>query len=362
MEDYYELLGVSRDASPEEIKKAFRKLAMEFHPDRNPDNPEAEEKFKIYAEAYEVLSDSEKRARYDRGDFSFSGSQGFSGSNFEDIFGDIFSSFFGGGGRRGRGRKGNDLKYTQKLTFEEAVFGTKKNITYKNKVTCKVCGGTGVEKGYSKEVCDYCKGKGEIYHTRGFFSVAQTCPKCGGEGYINRHPCHECKGTGYTYEKVSFDLDIPAGVDTGDSLRVPGKGEPGKSGGPPGDLYVYFDVKPHPIYKRDGYNLICEVPITYPQAVLGDEITIPDLQGNEIQIKIPSGTKSGKQFIIRGEGVKNPRGYGKGDLIVITNIEIPKHLTKKQKELLTEFQYTLEEQKEKEKDSFWHKIKDVFEK
>jgi len=361
MNDYYELLGISRDASQDEIKKAFRKLAMEFHPDRNPDNPEAEEKFKAYAEAYEVLSDPEKRSRYDRGDFSFNTSQGFSGSNMEDIFGDIFSSFFGGG-RRSRGRQGNDLKYTVNLTFEEAVFGTNKKITYKNKVPCEVCNGSGVEKGFTKDVCEYCKGRGEIYHTRGFFSVSQTCPKCGGQGYINRHPCHECRGKGFVYEKVSFDLDIPAGVDNGDSIRVQGRGEPGQDGGPPGDLYVYVNTKEHPIYQRENYDLICEVPITFPQAAIGDEINIPDLKGNDIQIKIPAGTKSGKKFVIKGEGVSNPHGYGKGDLIIIAKIEVPKHLTKRQKELLMEFQETLDEQKDKEKDSFWHKIKDVFEK
>ena len=360
MKDYYEILGVSRDASADEIKKAFRKLAMEYHPDRNPGDSEAEEKFKVFAEAYEVLSDPEKRARYDRGEYFGNGSQGFSGSNFEDIFGDIFSTFFGGGRGRHRGRRGNDLKYEVTLTFEEAVFGTKKTITYNNKTTCKVCNGSGVEKGFSKEVCDVCNGRGEIYHTRGFFTVSQTCPKCKGSGYINRHPCHECNGKGFVFEKTSFELEIPAGVDDGDSIRVQGRGEPGIDGGQPGDLYVYINTKEHPIYKREGYDLICEVPITFTQAALGDEIKIPTLNGDEILIKIPAGTKSGKKFIIRGEGIKNPRGYGKGDLIVVTNIEVPKHLTHRQKELLKEFHEISVEQKEKEKDSFWHKIKEVF--
>ncbi len=358
MKDYYEILGVNRNASDEEIKKAYRRLALKYHPDRNPGDPAAEERFKEIAEAYAVLSDPQKRAEYDRygsvgsGDFEFSGP-------FGDFFEDIFSSFFGGGRRRrSRGKRGADLRYDLKITFEEAVFGTRKSLVFKRKKVCDRCGGTGVEPGYSKERCPVCGGRGEVYYTRGFFTISQTCPRCHGTGYIITHPCEKCHGKGYVMDEIKIDVDIPAGVDNGARLRVAGEGEPGENGGPPGDLYVFISVEEHPFFKREGDDLICRVPVSFPQAALGDIIEIPTPYGVE-KVKIPPGTQSATVFKIRGRGVKNLSTGRTGDLLVEIYIEVPKKLNEEQKELLREFE-RLTGSKHKEREKFWERIRSLF--
>ncbi len=362
MKDYYEILGISRNASDEEIKKAYRRLALKYHPDRNPEDPHAEEKFKEIAEAYAVLSDPQKRAEYDRfgtvGDFS--SNFDFS-SPFQDLFDDLFSTFFGGsrgGGRRKRGRRGSDLRYDLKLTFEEAIFGTKKTLTFKRKKVCDVCHGTGVEPGYSKEVCPVCKGRGEVYYTRGFFTISQTCPRCHGTGYINNHPCHACGGKGYVYDEVNIDVEIPAGVDTGSRLRIAGEGEPGENGGPPGDLYVFIEVEEHPFFKREGNDLICKVPVSFPQVALGDEIEVPTPYGPQ-KIKIPAGTQPGTVIKVKGKGVMDPSSGRVGNLYVEINVEVPRKLDAQQKELLREFE-RLTRKKHVEREKFWEKVKGFF--
>ncbi len=359
MKDYYEILGVSRDASDEEIKKAYRQLALKYHPDRNPDDPDAEERFKEIAEAYAVLSDPQKRAEYDRygrvggmDNFDFH-------SPFEDLFDDIFSAFFGRDkGRRRRGRRGADLRYDITLTFEEAIFGVKKELRFKRKSVCDRCGGSGVEPGHSRQTCPVCKGRGEVYYTRGFFTISQTCPRCHGTGYVNPHPCKQCGGKGYVMDEVKIEVEIPAGVDSGSRLRIAGEGEPGENGGPPGDLYLFITVEDHPFFKREGDDLICRVPVSFPQAALGDEIEVPTPYGVE-RVKILPGTQSNTIFTLRGKGVRNPTTGRKGDLHVEIFIEVPKKLDGKQKELLREFE-RLTRKKYPQREKFWERVKNFF--
>ncbi len=359
MKDYYEILGVRRDASDEEIKKAYRRLALKYHPDRNPDNPEAEEMFKEIAEAYAVLSDPKKRAEYDMygkvggmEDLNFH-------SPFEDLFDDIFSAFFGRD-RRGKrkGRRGADLRYDITLTFEEAIFGTRKELRFKRKTICSACNGSGVEPGYSKETCPLCKGRGEVYYTRGFFTVSQTCPRCHGSGYINSHPCKKCGGKGYVMDEVKLEVEIPPGVNTGSRVRIAGEGEPGLDGGAPGDLYLFIEVEEHPFFNREGDDLICRVPISFPQAALGDEIEVPTPYGVE-KVKIPPGTQSATMFTIRGKGVTNPSTGRRGDFHIEVYIEVPRKLDNEQKELLREFEM-LTRKKYPEREKFWEKLKNFF--
>ncbi|WP_019021213.1 MULTISPECIES: molecular chaperone DnaJ [unclassified Thioalkalivibrio] len=344
--DYYEVLGVSKDASAADIKKAFRRLAMKYHPDRNPGDEDAEARFKEAREAHDVLSDDQKRAAYDRyGHAGVDGSAaggfggGAGGSNFSDIFEDIFGDIFGGGGGRGgqRAYRGSDLQYNLELTLEEAVFGTEVQIRIPTTSSCEACDGSGAEPGTSTETCPTCNGMGQVRIQQGFFSVQQTCPRCQGSGRIIPTPCKACGGQGRVQEQSTLDVKVPAGVDTGDRIRLSGQGEAGLNGGPPGDLYVQVRVKPHQLFRRDGNDLHCEVPISFATAALGGELEVPALDGR-VNLKIPPETQSGKQFRVSGKGVKSVHGGGVGDLICRVVVETPVNLTKRQKDLLQEFE------------------------
>lgn len=342
--DYYEILGVSRESSAAEIKKAYRKLALKYHPDRNPDDPDAESKFKEASEAYEVLSSPEKRRIYDMYGHEGLRGSGFEGfSNVADIFSsfsNLFEDFFGmGGARRGRTGpvKGADLRYDMTIAFEEAAFGTKREIEFPRSVTCEKCNETGAAEGTEPETCAQCGGKGMTGVSRGFFTVRTTCPSCGGTGKIVRVPCENCHGTGRATQTRTLTINIPAGVDTGANLRVAGEGEAGERGGPPGDLFVVLHVQPHPQFRREGYDIIHTVDISFAQAAMGDTIEIPVLDGTH-KLQIPPGTQPGHVFRISDAGVPYLRGEGRGDHLVQVTVEVPKKLNKKQKELLRKFE------------------------
>ncbi|MFZ2406973.1 MAG: molecular chaperone DnaJ [Methylobacter sp.] len=349
-EDFYKLLGVDRNASDAEIKKSYRSKAMKYHPDRNKDNPvEAEAKFKQIKEAYEVLSDPKKRSAYDQFghagvDASMGGGRGAggfggfgAGESFSDIFGDIF-----GGGRQQRSsvQRGSDLRYNLELTLEEAVFGTEAKIRVPVLVTCGECSGSGAKKGSSPVICSTCHGHGQVRMQQGFFSVQQTCPTCRGTGKQIKDPCGSCYGQGRVQENKTLSAKIPAGVDTGDRIRLAGEGEAGEHGGPAGDLYVQVQVKDHEIFTRDGANLYCEVPISFPTACLGGELEVPTLNG-KVLLKIPAETQTGKLFRLRGKGVKPVRGGPVGDLLCKVQVETPVHLTKEQKALVEQLSESL---------------------
>ena len=342
--DYYEILGVSRDASDTDLKSAYRKLALKYHPDRNPGDKEAEDNFKEAAEAYEVLQDAKKRRIYDQyGHQGLEGS-GFSGfGGFEDIFsnfGDIFEDFFGFGGKRGgqrsRVRRGNDLRYDIELEFLEAAFGTEKEITVSKHITCSTCNGNGCEEGTSPENCTTCGGRGQVTRTQGFFTVSTTCPSCNGEGQRITHPCPDCRGTGSVRESKKVMLRVPAGVDSGSRLRLTGEGEAGSFGGPPGDLYVFIRVEAHEFFQRNDTDIICRIPITFVQAALGDKIKIPTLD-SEKQLNIPAGTQPGAIFRFSNEGIPSLRTKRRGDQIIQVEVKTPTNLNKKQETLLKEF-------------------------
>ena len=343
--DYYEVLGVNRDAGDDEIKKAYRKLAMKFHPDRNPDNKEAEEKFKEAKEAYEMLSDPQKKAAYDRYghagvDPSMGagpGAQGFDG--FADAFGDIFGDLFGGGGRGGRSNvyRGADLRYNLEITLEEAARGAEKTIRIPTVEECGTCHGSGAKPGTHPKPCPTCQGHGQVRVQQGFFSIQQTCPKCHGSGKIIPDPCRDCGGAGRTKKQKTLEVKIPAGIDDGMRLRHAGHGEPGLNGGPPGDLYVEIHIRKHAVFERDHDDLHCEMPISITTAALGGEIEIPTLEGMA-RLKIPAETQSGKVFRLRGKGIKNVRSHVHGDLMCHVVVETPVNLTERQKELLREFE------------------------
>ena len=340
-EDFYKLLNVDRNASDAEIKKSYRSLAMKYHPDRNADNPEAAEaKFKQIKEAYEILSDPKKRSAYDQ--FGHAGVDpsmggrpgGFGGEGFSDIFGDVFGDIFGGGGRqRSNIQRGSDLRYNLELTLEEAVAGTETKIRIPVMVSCGECKGSGARKGSSPIICSTCHGHGQVRMQQGFFSVQQTCPTCRGTGKQIKDPCGVCHGQGRIQETKTLSAKIPAGVDTGDRIRLAGEGEAGERGGPSGDLYVEIRVKEHAIFTRDGANLYCEVPISFVTACLGDDIEVPTLNG-KVKLTIPAETQTGKTFRLRGKGVKPVRGGAVGDLLCKVHIETPVQLTKEQKALV----------------------------
>ncbi|OAI18477.1 molecular chaperone DnaJ [Methylomonas koyamae] len=341
-EDFYKLLEVDRNASEAEIKKSYRKMAMKYHPDRNKDNPEeAEKKFKLIKEAYEVLSDSKKRAAYDQFghagvDPSMGGGRGgFSGAeSFSDIFGDVFGDIFGGGRQqRSSVQRGADLRYNLELTLEEAVGGTEATVKVPVLVACGDCNGSGAKKGSSPVTCTTCHGHGQVRMQQGFFSVQQTCPTCRGTGKQIKDPCPKCYGQGRVQETKTLNVKVPAGVDTGDRIRLAGEGEAGMNGGPSGDLYVQVQVKEHPIFTRDGANLYCEVPISFPMACLGGDLEVPTLDG-KVMLKIPPETQTGRMFRLRGKGVKPVRGGAVGDLLCKVQLETPVHLTKDQKALI----------------------------
>jgi molecular chaperone DnaJ len=343
--DYYEVLGVAKDAPEADIKKAYRRLAMKYHPDRNPDNPDAEAKFKEAKEAYEILCDQDKRAAYDR--FGHAGVQGHGGSGggfgggadaFNDIFGDVFGDIFGGGRRGGRSQvfRGADLRYELDLSLEQAVAGDSITIDIPAHVECARCTGKGAEPGTQPVTCKTCGGVGQVRVAQGFFSIQQTCPHCGGVGSTIEKPCRDCGGRGRTRKNKTLSVKIPAGVDTGDRIRLAREGEAGRNGGPPGDLYVDITVQAHPIFTRDGQNLSCEVPISFATAVLGGSVEVPTLDGNVV-LKVPAETQSGSLFRLRGKGVRSVRETGLGDLFCRVQVETPVNLTAEQKERLRAF-------------------------
>jgi len=362
--DYYEVLGVSRDGGQEELKRAYRKLAMKYHPDKNPGDKEAEERFKEAAEAYEVLRDQEKRELYDR--FGHEGLEGtgFRGfSGFEDIFssfGDIFEDFFGFGTRRRRSRvkRGNDLRYDLELTLEEAFYGKEEEVVFHRWEACGNCHGSGITPGSEPQICATCQGRGQVVRSQGFFQISTTCPVCHGQGRIITDPCGECRGGGKVKVKREITVKIPPGVDTGSQLRLRGEGEPGEFGGPPGDLFVVIRVRPHGFFTREGDHLLCEIPISFVQATLGDRIKIPVLgQEGEKELKIPSGTQPGEILALPGEGMPTLRRNKRGDLFIKVAVKIPKKLNQRQKELLEEFARAEGSKKSGKGKNFWHKIK-----
>lgn len=371
--DYYEVLGLEKGVDEQAIKKAYRKLAMQYHPDKNPGNKEAEEKFKEINEAYEVLGDANKRARYDQfghsgvGGNGDGGFEGFSGhGGFDDIFGDIFDMFGGGfssGRRRNGPQKGADLKYELGITFEEAAFGVEKDISVSKRESCSTCNGTGAKPGTSKKTCTNCNGSGEVRYAQrtplGQFVNVKTCDVCHGEGSIIETPCKDCSGTGKIMKDKKIHIKIPAGVDTGSVIPLRGQGEPGSKGGPAGDLYIVLRVKPHEIFQRDGSDVICEMPITFVQAALGDELVVPTLDG-KVKYKIPEGTQSGTIFRLKGKGIPNLKGYGRGDHYIKVIVEIPKRLNEKQKDLLKRFADEMGEDVHEQRKTFFDKVKDVF--
>jgi molecular chaperone DnaJ len=368
--DYYETLGVQRGASDQEIKSAYRKLALQFHPDRNPNNPDAEEKFKECSEAYAILADSEKRGIYDR--FGHAGvggagaGQGFDPTVFQD-FSDIFGEFFGfgdlfgggRGGRRTRAQRGADLREDITLEFEEAVFGVEKQITYRKQENCEVCGGSGSAGGKDPISCRACGGRGQVRYEQGFFSIARTCPNCQGTGSVISDPCAKCKGEGRVLQSKTIDAKVPAGVEDGTRIRFSGVGEAGIHGGPSGDLYVVLHVKEHPFFQRQGTDLYCIVPISVTQAALGAEIQVPTLDG-EHTLKIPEGTQSGTILKLRNKGVPVLNGHGKGDLFIEVRLQTPTKLTKRQRELLQELQGITQVENKPQRHTLLGKMKDMF--
>lgn len=358
--DYYEILGVSRDVSEQELKKAYRRIAMKYHPDRNPDDKDAEEKFKEATEAYEVLSDADKRSAYDQfGHAGVSGGPGGMGGgaggfgSFSDIFGDVFGDIFGGGGRpRGGPARGADLRYTLELSLEDAVRGTTVKIRVPTLTSCDVCDGSGANAGSKPSTCTTCGGIGQVRMQQGFFSVQQACPNCRGRGTVISDPCRKCHGAGRMEETKTLSVKVPPGVDTGDRIRLAGEGEAGMDGGPPGDLYVQVAVKAHSIFERDGKHLYCEVPIGFVEAALGGELEVPTLDGR-VKLKVPPETQTGKLFRLRGKGVVPVRGGAAGDLLCRVVVETPVNLSNKQKDLLREFQASMSGNKNSPRQSSW---------
>jgi molecular chaperone DnaJ len=362
--DYYEVLGIDRGADNDVIKKAYRKVALKYHPDRNQGDAEAEERFKEASEAYQVLSDPEKRAQYDRfghAAFEQGGGFDFNAAGFEDIFGDIFGDFFGGrrGGGRNRPRRGEDLRYDLEITFEEAIFGVEKTIRVPRLAVCESCEGEGTRDGARRETCLACAGAGQVRYQQGLFSIAKTCPECQGAGSVIRDPCPSCNGAGAVHKQQSLSVKIPAGVDHGSRLKLRGEGEAGRRNGPSGDLYVVIHVREHPIFRREGVDVVCDVPIGMTQAALGTEIEVPTPHGI-VKMKIPTGTQSGKVFRLKGKGAPDLRGYGSGDMLVRVAVEIPRKLTKKQKQLLEEFASLSGEDIHPQSKGFFDKVKEMF--
>ena len=371
--DYYGILGVARDASADQIKSAYRKAALKWHPDRNPDNKHAaEENFRQATEAYSVLSDPQKRSIYDRfGHEGLSGhgfEPGFNASifaDFQDILGDLFGfeEIFGGSRRRGRGSRGQrgaDLRYDVTLSFEEAATGVTSKVSISRHETCEACHGTGATPGSGMVTCRTCGGRGQMQYTQGFFSISRTCPACQGAGQVIREACSTCRGQGRVERERTLEVGIPAGVDSGTRLRMAGQGEPGTNGGPPGDLYIFLEVKEHPFFERRGSDLYCTIPVSISQAALGAKISVPTLKGEE-ELELPEGTQSGQIFRLKGKGLPNPHG-GRGDLYINVRVVIPSKVSRDQRRLLEQLGQTLKiENKPAERSSsFFDKVKDIF--
>lgn len=369
--DYYEILSVTRTATDQEIKSSYRKLAMQYHPDRNPGNSQAEEKFKECTEAYGVLMDTEKRARYDQYGHAGLGGNGFGGfdpsnfADFSDIFGDIFSDFFGvnvggGGGRRNRAQRGGDARGDISLTFEEAAFGKKTEVKVRRYETCDQCHGSGSAGTKGPTTCPTCAGRGQVRYQQGLFSIARTCPSCQGMGRVISDPCTKCKGDSRVMRERTIDVSVPAGVEDGTRIRYQEQGDAGANGGPAGDLYVILKVKQHAFFEREGKDLHCSVPISFTQAALGAEIIVPTLDGGEHKLKVPEGTQSGTTFRVRGKGVPALQSSGKGDMYVHMRIQTPGKLSKRQRDLLVELGGTFEIENKPELRSLLEKVKDIF--
>jgi molecular chaperone DnaJ len=364
--DYYEVLGVGKDVAEADVKKAYRRLAMKHHPDRNLDNPAAEDQFKEVKEAYEVLSDKDKRAAYDRfGHAGVQGNQGMGGGAdaFSDIFGDVFGDIFGAGRRGGRSQvfRGADLRYELDLTLEQAVAGDSITLDLPTQVECTRCTGKGAEPGSQPITCKTCGGLGQVRVAQGFFSIQQTCPNCAGSGSSIDKPCRDCAGRGRVRKTKTLSVKIPAGVDNGDRIRLTREGEAGRNGGPPGDLYVDISVKDHPIFTRDGQNLSCEVPVSFATAVLGGSVDVPTLDGNVV-LKVPAETQSGNLFRLRGKGVRSVRESGVGDLFCRVQVETPVSLSTEQKEKLRAFDESIQNGRHNPRARSWFDgVKEFFE-
>lgn len=379
--DFYDVLGVSRDASADEIKKAYRKKAKELHPDRNADNPDAESKFKEANEAYEILKDGEKKAAYDRfGHAAFDGGmgggprpgggQGYGGGDFQSAFSDVFDDLFGDfmGGQRGggggrRAARGSDLRYNLRVSLDEAYNGMQKTINVPTAVACSTCNGTGAEGGAEPTSCPTCSGMGKVRAQQGFFTVERTCPTCSGMGQIIKNPCGSCGGSGRVERDRALSVNIPAGVETGTRIRLAGEGEAGMRGGPPGDLYIFIEVVTHDLFERDGVNLYCRVPVSMAKAALGGSIEVPTIDGGRSRVQIPSGSQSGRQMRLRNKGMPALRGGAMGDMFIELAVETPVNLTSRQKELLREFEDLSEDNNPAMKSffssvkSFWDSMK-----
>jgi molecular chaperone DnaJ len=368
--DFYEILGVPRTASAEELKKAYRSKAKELHPDRNSDNPQAEAQFKEVNEAYDTLKDADKKAAYDRyGHAAFEGGRGPGGggagqgdfaSAFSDVFEDLFGDFMGGrggaGGGRSRAQRGSDLRYNLRVSLEDAYGGIQKTINVPASVACEVCRGTGAEGGAEPVICPTCSGMGKVRAQQGFFTVERTCPTCAGMGQIIKNPCRACGGAGRIEKERALSVNIPAGVETGTRIRLAGEGEAGLRGGPTGDLYIFIEVKDHPIFQRDGVHLFCRVPVSITAAALGGEVEVPTIDGGKSRVKVPAGSQTGKQMRLRAKGMPALRGGGSGDMLIELAVETPVNLTGRQKELLREFE-KLSEDNNPEGSSFFSKVK-----
>ena len=363
--DYYEILGVSRDATDEQLKKAYRKLAVKYHPDKNPDDRNAEERFKEIAEAYQVLCDPERRGLYDRfghAAFEQGGAGGFDfNAGFEDIIGDLFGDFFGTGrsrGGRGRTRRGQDLRYDLEISFEEAAFGCEKVLAVPRLAGCDTCGGNGAKPGTSPKPCPQCRGSGQVRFQQGFFSIAKTCGHCNGQGQVIANPCASCGGSGTQRRTHQLNVRIPAGVDNTSRLKLRGEGEGAGGSGTPGDLYVTIHVREHPLFMREGTDVVCDVPISFAQAALGSEVDVPTLEG-PARVKVPAGTQSGQIFRLKGRGITDLNGYGRGDEIVRIVVETPRRLSARQRELLEEFARLSGEEVHPLSRSFLEKVKSM---
>ena len=370
--DYYDLLGASKVASADELKKAYRAKAKELHPDRNSSNPNAEAQFKEINEAYEVLKDADKKAAYDRyGHAAFEGGGGaqrggYAGGNgdfasafsdvFEDLFGDFMGGRGGGGGQRARAQRGSDLRYNLRVSLEEAFAGVQKTISVPTSVACDTCRGSGAEGGAEPVTCPTCSGMGKVRAQQGFFTVERTCPTCSGAGQIVKNPCKSCAGAGRLEKERSLSVNIPAGVETGTRIRLASEGEAGMRGGPSGDLYIFIEVKDHPIFQRDSVHLFCRVPITLATAALGGEVEVPTIDGGKSRVRVPAGSQTGKQMRLRAKGMPALRGGGAGDMLIELAVETPVNLTSRQKEILREFD-TLSEDNNPEGSSFFSKVK-----